>query len=79
MKRELTIAGLMASVSGFAPETPCVAHIWVADDFEDIDSELSPHEVTEARGFNSVPLCGFRFDLRRRGPVRPPLDWDGTA
>lgn len=48
MKRELTLAGLMASVSGFAPETPCVAHIWVADDVEDIDAELSPHEVTAA-------------------------------
>ncbi len=48
MKRELTLAGLMASLSGFAPDTPCVAHIWMADDFEDIDSELSPHEVTAA-------------------------------
>ncbi len=44
MKRELTIAGLIASLSRFAPATRCVAHIWVADDFEVIDSELSPDE-----------------------------------
>ncbi|MGC1041666.1 hypothetical protein WKH27_23180 [Pantoea agglomerans] len=48
MNKELTIAGLIASLSGFAPDTPCVAHIWMADDFEDIDTELSPHEVTSA-------------------------------
>lgn len=46
MKRELTIAGLMADLARFAPDTPCVAHLWVADDFEDIDSELTPDEVT---------------------------------
>lgn len=38
----------MASLSGFAPDTPCVAHIWMADDFEEIDSELSLGEVTAA-------------------------------
>lgn len=48
MKRELTLAGLMTSLSGFAPDTPCVAHIWMADDFEDIDPELTPGEVTAA-------------------------------
>ncbi|MEN4691239.1 hypothetical protein ABEG76_22815 [Pantoea agglomerans] len=48
MKRELTLAGLMASLSGFAPDTPCVAHIWMVDDFEDIDPELTPGEVTAA-------------------------------
>lgn len=48
MKRELTLAGLMASLSGFAPDTPCVAHIWMAGDFEDIDPELTPGEVTAA-------------------------------
>lgn len=48
MKRELTLAGLMASLSEFAPDTPCVAHIWMADDFEDIDPELTPGEVTAA-------------------------------
>ena len=48
MKRDLTIAGLMASLSGFSPDMPCVAHLWVADDFEDIDSELTHGEVTAA-------------------------------
>ncbi|WP_313680507.1 hypothetical protein [Pantoea vagans] len=48
MKRELTLAGLMASLSGFAPDTLCVVHIWMADDFEDIDPELTPGEVTAA-------------------------------
>lgn len=46
MKRELTLAGLMASLSGFAPDMPCVAHIWMADDVEDIDPALTPGEVT---------------------------------
>lgn len=57
MKKELTIAGLIASLSGFAPDTPCVAHIWVAEDFEDIDSELSPHEVTAA-----IELANWKLD-----------------
>ncbi|MEN4709109.1 hypothetical protein, partial [Pantoea agglomerans] len=48
MKRELTLAGLMASLSGFAPDTPCVAHVWMADDFDDIAPELTPGEVTAA-------------------------------
>lgn len=57
MKKELTIAGLIASLSGFAPDTPCVAHIWVAEDFEDIDSELSPHGVTAA-----IELANWTLD-----------------
>lgn len=48
MKRELTLAGLMASLSGFAPDTPCVAHVWMGDDFDYIDPELTPGEVTAA-------------------------------
>lgn len=48
MKRELTLAGLMASLSGFDPDTPCVAHVRMADDFDDIDPELTPGEVTAA-------------------------------
>jgi len=27
---------------------PCVVYLWMADDFEDIDAELSPDEVTAA-------------------------------
>ncbi|MBA8869927.1 hypothetical protein BZ160_11525 [Pantoea vagans] len=38
----------MASLSGFAPDMPCVVYLWMADDFEDIDAELSPDEVTAA-------------------------------
>ena len=57
MKRELTIAGLMADLARFAPDTPCVAHLWVADDFEDIDSDLTPDEVTAA-----IELADETFD-----------------
>lgn len=57
MKRELTIAGLMADVARFAPDTPCVAHLWVADDFEDIDSDLTPDEVAAA-----IELADETFD-----------------
>jgi len=57
MKRELTIAGLMADLARFAPDTPCVAHLWVADDFEDIDSGLTPVEVTAA-----IELADETFD-----------------
>lgn len=45
MKRELTIAGLMADLARFDPETPCVVHLWVADDFEDVAPELTSDEV----------------------------------
>ncbi|WP_324022238.1 MULTISPECIES: hypothetical protein [unclassified Pantoea] len=57
MKRELTIAGLMADLARFAPDTPCVAHLWVADDFEDIDSDLTPDEITAA-----IELADGTFD-----------------
>lgn len=57
MKRELTIAGLMADLARFAPDTPCVAHLWVADDFEDIDSDLTPDEVAAA-----IELADEAFD-----------------
>ncbi|MHA7598119.1 hypothetical protein ACX8ZY_23170 (plasmid) [Pantoea sp. XAF26B01_ASV70] len=39
---------ISVSLSGFAPDTPCVAHVWMADDFEDIAPELTPGEVTAA-------------------------------
>ncbi|WP_346303712.1 hypothetical protein [Pantoea sp. Morm] len=29
----------------FEPDTPCVVHLWVADDFEDVAPELTPDEV----------------------------------
>ncbi|WP_418801275.1 hypothetical protein [Pantoea graminicola] len=48
MKREFTLAGLIASLSAFSPDTPCVAHVWLADDFEVIDPELTPGEVAAA-------------------------------
>lgn len=38
----------MASLPGSAPDMPCVVYLWMADDFEDIDAELSPDEVTAA-------------------------------
>lgn len=47
MKRELTIAGLMADLARFDPETPCVAHIWMADDFSGIKPALTPDEVRQ--------------------------------
>ncbi|QKJ89343.1 hypothetical protein PMPD1_4445 (plasmid) [Paramixta manurensis] len=42
---QLTIAGLIRSLARFDPATPCVGHIWVADDFEDINPDLTPDEV----------------------------------
>lgn len=47
MERELTIAGLIADLTRFDPTTPCVAHLWIADDFADIEPELT-HEETAA-------------------------------
>ena len=29
----------------FEPGTPCVVHLWTADDFEDVAPELTPDEV----------------------------------
>lgn len=57
MERKLTIAGLIADLARFAPDTPCVAHLWVADDFEDIDPELTPDEVVSA-----IALADQTFD-----------------
>ncbi|WP_313052639.1 hypothetical protein [Pantoea piersonii] len=48
MRRELTIARLMADLARFDPTTPCVVHLWIADDFEDIEPDLTPEEVTAA-------------------------------
>lgn len=45
MSKYTTIADLMTDLQRFAPETPCVVHLWVADDFEDVAPELTSDEV----------------------------------
>lgn len=45
MKTPLTIAMFIESLQRFAPDTPCVGHLWVADDFEDVAPELTADEV----------------------------------
>jgi hypothetical protein len=62
MKRELTLAGLM----GFAPDTPCVAHVWMVDDFDDIDPELTPGEVTAAIELADRTLDADTYSLSLR-------------
>lgn len=45
MSKYTTIADLMTHLQCFAPDTPCVVHLWVADDFEDVAPELTSDEV----------------------------------
>lgn len=45
MNQPLTTGQLVEQLLRFAPDTPCVVHLWVADDFEDVAPELSPDEV----------------------------------
>ncbi|HBH6890665.1 TPA: hypothetical protein KUM96_004935 [Serratia marcescens] len=45
MNNYITIADLMTHLQRFAPDTPCVVHLWVADDFEDVAPELTSDEV----------------------------------
>ncbi|WP_313685163.1 hypothetical protein [Pantoea sp.] len=45
MNKPVTIADFITHLQGFNPATPCVGHIWIADDFEDIAPELTPEEV----------------------------------
>lgn len=45
MNKPVTIADLIAHLQRFVPAVPCVGHIWIADDFEDVAPELTPDEV----------------------------------
>lgn len=45
MNQPLTTGQLAEQLLRFEPDTPCVVHLWVADDFEDVAPELSPDEV----------------------------------
>ncbi|MCT6592778.1 hypothetical protein N3553_23205 [Pantoea dispersa] len=45
MNHPLTTGQLAEQLQRFAPDTPCVVHLWVADDFEDVAPELTSDEV----------------------------------
>ena len=45
MNKPVTIADFIAHLQRFDPTAPCVGHIRIADDFEDIAPELTPEEV----------------------------------
>ncbi|WP_234473246.1 hypothetical protein [Erwinia sp. S63] len=45
MNQPLTTGQLAQQLLRFEPGTPCVVHLWIADDFEDVAPELSPDEV----------------------------------
>ncbi len=45
MNTPLTIEKLIEHLQRFAPDTLCVGHVWIANDFEDIAPELTPDEV----------------------------------
>lgn len=41
MNTPLTIEKLIEHLQRFDPGTPCVGHVWTADDFEDLAPELT--------------------------------------
>lgn len=45
MNQPLITGHLAEQLQRFAPDTPCVVHLWVADDFDDVAPELTPGEV----------------------------------
>lgn len=45
MNQPLTTGQLVEQLLRFAPDTPCVVLLWVADDFEDVAPELTSDEV----------------------------------
>lgn len=45
MNQPHTTGQLAEQLQRFAPDTPCVVHLWVADDFDDAAPELTPGEV----------------------------------
>lgn len=56
MKTAMTIAALTEQLLRFGPDTACVAHVWVADDFEDVAPELTPDEVLAALALADATL-----------------------
>lgn len=46
MPEHKTIADQIEHLQRFSPDTECVAHIWIADDFVDVAPELTPEEVS---------------------------------
>lgn len=45
MNQPHTTGQLAEQLQRFAPDTPCVVHLWVADDFDDAAPELTPGEA----------------------------------
>jgi len=45
MNQPLTTCQMAEQLLRFEPGTPCVVHMWLADDFEDVAPELKPDEV----------------------------------
>lgn len=56
MNKHITIADLIAHLQRFDPVTPCVGHIWIADDFEDVAPELTPEEIRTALALADASL-----------------------
>ncbi|WP_336804131.1 hypothetical protein [Erwinia aphidicola] len=56
MKTTMTIAALTEQLQRFGPDTACVAHVWVAGDFEDVAPELTPDEVLSALALADATL-----------------------
>lgn len=45
MNQPHTTGQLAEQLQRFAPDTPCVVHLWVSDDFDDVAPELTHGEV----------------------------------
>lgn len=48
MKNEMTVAALIAHLQMYSPETQCVASLWFAEDFLEMDGGLSPVQIEHA-------------------------------
>lgn len=56
MNKHITVAQMIEHLQRFEPDMPCVGHIWIADDFEDVAPELTPDEVLETLALADATL-----------------------
>ncbi|EIQ7173741.1 hypothetical protein [uncultured Leclercia sp.] len=62
---DMTVAGMMARLQAYVPDTPCMGTFWLAEDFLALDDGLTEKEVTQAMHIASDghdAAIGFNWD-----------------
>ncbi len=70
---DMTVAGMIARLHEYVPDTPCMGTFWLAEDFLALDDGLTEKEVTQAMHIASDghdAAIGFNWDTLQYAIVR---------